>query len=82
MIAFLKSLFKVKKSKRGDSVNPRFVFSEDKMFKSIKVKVVTYNLIKDYAKRHNRSMATVVYIAMNHLSLLEKNYAKDTNQSN
>jgi hypothetical protein len=81
MIEFLKRLFKGKK-KRGDSVNPRFIFSEDKMFKSIKVKVVTYNLIKDYAKRHNRSMATVVYIAMNHLSLLEKNYAKDTNKSN
>lgn len=81
MIAFLKSLFKGKNNKRGDSQKPRFVL-EDQMFKSIKVKVVTYNLIKDYAKRHNRSMATVVYIAMNHLSLLEKNYAKDTNESN
>ena len=81
MIAFLKSLFKGKKIKRGDSQKPRFVL-QDQMFKSIKVKVVTYNLIKDYAKRHNRSMATVVYIAMNHLSLLEKNYAKDTNESN
>ena len=81
MIAFLKSLFKGKKNKRGDSQKPRFVL-QDQMFKSIKVKVVTYNLIKDYAKRHNRSMATVVYIAMNHLSLLEKNYAKDTNESN
>ena len=81
MIAFLKSLFKGKKIKRGDSQKPRFVL-QDQMFKSIKVKVVTYNLIKDYAKRHKRSMATVVYIAMNHLSLLEKNYAKDTNESN
>ena len=81
MIAFLKSLFKGKKIKRKDSQKPRFVL-QDQMFKSIKVKVVTYNLIKDYAKSHNRSMATVVYIAMNHLSLLEKNYAKDTNESN
>ena len=81
MIAFLKLLFKGKKNKRGDSQKPRFVL-QDQMFKSIKVKVVTYNLIKDYAKRHKRSMATVVYIAMNHLSLLEKNYAKDTNESN
>ena len=81
MIAFLKRLFKGKKNKRGDSQKPRFVL-QDQMFKSIKVKVVTYNLIKDYAKRHNRSMATVVYIAMNHLSLLEENYAKDTNESN
>ena len=81
MIAFLKRLFNGEKIKRGDSQKPRFVL-QDQMFKSIKVKVVTYNLIKDYAKSHNRSMATVVYIAMNHLSLLEKNYAKDTNESN
>ena len=82
MIAFLKRLFKGKKSKREDSQNPRFVFPEDKMFKGIKVKVVTYNLIKGYAQRHNRSMATVVYIAMYNLLLLEKNYAKDTSKSN
>ena len=78
MFDFLTNLFRKSEQRK----TTRFVFPEDKMFKSIKVKLLTYNLIKDYAQRHNRSMATVVYIAMNHLLLLEKNYAKDINESN
>ena len=78
MFDFLTKLFRKSEQRK----TTRFVFPEDKMFKGIKVKVVTYNLIKDYAQRHNRSMATVVYIAMYNLLLLEKNYAKDTSKSN
>lgn len=51
-------------------------------FRSIKVHNKTYNLIKQYAVEHKMSKASVVYIAMNHLLLLEKNYAKDINESN
>ena len=78
MFDFLTKLFRKSEQRKIT----RFVFPEDKMFKRIKVKLLTYKLIKDYAQRHNRSMATVVYIAMNHLLLLEKNYAKDINESN
>lgn len=78
MFDFLTKLFRKSEQRK----NTRFVFPEDKVFKGIKVKAVTYNLIKDYAQRHNRSMATVVYIAMNHLLLLEKNYENDIKESN
>ena len=72
MIDFINKLF-------GMEDKPKQTQSD---FRSIKVHNKTYALIKDYAQRHNRSMATVVYIAMNHLLLLEKNYAKDINESN
>ncbi len=78
MFDFLTKLFR--KSEQRKST--RFVLPEDKVFKGIKVKLGTYNLIKDYAKRHNRSMASVVDIGIDYLLLLEKLNEKVTDESN
>lgn len=72
MFDFLTKLF-------GMDEKPKAAASD---FRSIKVHNKTYNLIKQYAVEHKMSKASVVYIAINYLHNLEKNYASDTNQSN
>ena len=51
-------------------------------FRSIKVHNKTYDLIKQYAVKHNMSKASTVFIAIETLHNMEKTYAPDTNQSN
>jgi hypothetical protein len=81
---FINRLFGIKpepepepKKKKGR----RFNFTEED-FKSVKVKMLTYNMISDYAKRNNRPKSQVVFLAMNHLLNAEKQHEKSTNKSN
>ena len=79
---FINRLFGMKpepepKKKKGR----RFNFTEED-FKSVKVKMLTYNMISDYAKRNKRPKSQVVFLAMNHLLNAEKQHEKNTDKSN
>lgn len=79
---FINRLFGIKPEPQPQKKKGRrFNFTEED-FKSVKVKMLTYNMICDYAKRNKRAKSQVVFLAMNHLLNAEKQHEKNTNQSN
>ena len=80
MIEFINRLFGAKPEPQPQKKKGRrFNFTEED-YKSVKVKMLTYNMISDYAQRNKRPKSQVVFLAMNHLLNAERKHEETTNK--